>query len=160
MSDFHNLAAEFQMNSECISCDILEGRIQTPGGVIYEDAHWVVDHSISPVVLRGFLIIKPKRHCEQFAELTPEEIGSFAQVLHHTTIALTRVLGPEKVYICSFGDMVRHIHFYVIPRTSDMPAEGLEVLHLMFDGRWSCSDDEAAEVAARVREEVAHLRNP
>ena len=139
---------------DCMACDVLAGRTRAPGGIIYENDYWVVDHSVSPVVLRGFLIIKPKRHCEQIAELTIEEMASLAPILHNTAIALTRVLRPEKIYICSFGEKVKHIHFYVIPRTLDMPASGLEVLHLMFDGRWSCSDDEATEIATAVKEEI------
>ena len=60
------------------------------------------------------------------------------------------VFNPEKIYISSFGDAVRHIHFYVIPRTHDMPADALSILRQLFDGRWACSDDEAAEVATRM----------
>ncbi len=139
---------------DCLACDILAGRQESPGGAIYENDYWAVEHSVSPVLLAGFLIVKPKRHCEQIADLTLDEMEAFGQVLHDTTNALTRVLRPEKVYVCSFGEMGKHIHFYVIPRTSDMPASGREVLRLMFEGRWACSDEEAEEVAVRVKAEM------
>ena len=138
--------------NQCLACDVLTGRIEAPGGVIYKDDHWVVDHSVSPVLLRGFLIIKPKRHCEQIAELTIEEMESLGPIISRTANALTRALHPEKIYVSSFGEFVRHIHFYVIPRTHDMPPDGPTVIAQMFDGRWACSDDEAAEVANRIRE--------
>jgi hypothetical protein len=38
----------------CLACDVLAGLIEPPGGTIYEDEGWVVDHSISPVALRGW----------------------------------------------------------------------------------------------------------
>ena len=137
-------------NNQCMACDVLAGRIEAPGDVICQDDYWVVDHSVNPVLLRGFLIIKPKRHCEQIAELTVEEMASLGPVISRTTNALTRVFNPEKIYISSFGDAVRHIHFYVIPRTHDMPADALSILRQLFDGRWACSDDEAAAVATRM----------
>ena len=72
----------------CLPCDILEGRIAPPGGVIHEAEHWVVDHSISPVRLKGWLIIKPKRHCEHIAELT--EKAAQASSMKANPISLTR----------------------------------------------------------------------
>ena len=56
----------------CMSCDILAGRRTEPGGVIYENAYWHVGSVTSPVVWRGFLIVKLKRHCEHLAGLTPQ----------------------------------------------------------------------------------------
>ena len=60
----------------CLSCKILAGRCAPPGGVIYEDDYWHVDSAASPVLWRGFPIIKLKRHCEHLAELTPEAVHS------------------------------------------------------------------------------------
>ena len=57
----------------CLSCDVVSGKRTEPGGVIYEDGHWHVGSIMPPVVWRGFLIVKLKRHCEHVAELTPEE---------------------------------------------------------------------------------------
>lgn len=113
---------------------------------------------MSPVPLRGFLIVKPLRHCKQIAELTPEEMQSFAEALRLTTLALTRVLQPRKIYVCSLGETVKHVHFCVIPRTPDMPTEGFAVIQRMFSERtWACSDEEAAATAAKVREEIQGL---
>jgi diadenosine tetraphosphate (Ap4A) HIT family hydrolase len=135
----------------CIACDELRDAVQAPGGVIYEDAHWQVDHGLEPIALAGWLIIKPKRHCEHIAELTSEETASFGLPLRNTARALTEVLHPAKMHVHSMGESVKHIHFYVIPRMADVPADGLEVLQQMFEGRWACSEAEAAKVAARVR---------
>jgi len=53
----------------CMSCDILAGKLTTPGGVIYENEYWHVDSVVSPVCWLGFLIIKLKRHCEHLGAL-------------------------------------------------------------------------------------------
>lgn len=83
--------------------------------------------------------------------MPPEETASFGLLLRNTAPALTEVLHPVKVHVPSMGEVVKHIHFYVIPRMADMPADGLEVLQQMFEGRWACRVTEAAEVAALVR---------
>jgi len=149
-----------------MACDVLAGRLKAPGGVIYEDEYWMVDHSVSPVMLRGFLIIKLKRHCEHLAELTPEEAAAFGPIMRNTCLAISQVFKPVKVYVCSFGEAVKHIHFYVIPRTPDMPAGSLPVLmHLRIKmilyrlgmRKLACSDEGAAEVAAQVQVEFQHL---
>jgi diadenosine tetraphosphate (Ap4A) HIT family hydrolase len=141
----------------CIACAELRGAVQPPGGVIYEDAHWQIDHGLEPIALAGWLIIKPKRHCEHIAALTSEETASFGLLLRNTARALTEVVHPATVHVHSMGESVKHIHFYIIPRMADMPADGLEVLQQMFEGRWACSEAAAAEVADRVRRILQHL---
>jgi diadenosine tetraphosphate (Ap4A) HIT family hydrolase len=74
---------------DCLSCNLLTGKLKAPGGVIYEDNYWIVEHSISPVLLRGYLIIKLKRHCEHLAELTPEESLALGTVIQKTCLAIS-----------------------------------------------------------------------
>ncbi len=133
-----------------MACDTLVGHVKPPGGVIYENEHWLVDHSVSPVMLRGFLVIKTKRHVEDVADLTLAEMASLSDVMGRTTKALRDVVAPERTYVATFGESLRHVHWFVVPRTAEMPA-GPEVLTSMWDGRWACSDEEAADVANRVR---------
>lgn len=104
----------------CISCDTLLGKFSSPGGTIYENAFWHVNHIGAPIVWKGFLIIKAKRHVEHLAELTPEEAGALGPVIQAACRALTQVLRPAKVFVCSFGDGTRHVHFWALPRPPEM----------------------------------------
>jgi diadenosine tetraphosphate (Ap4A) HIT family hydrolase len=79
----------------CLACKVLDGRIQPPGGAIYEDEHWVVDHSISPVRLKGWLIIKPKRYVEDLADLSPVEAASISPLASAASLAVREGLGPN-----------------------------------------------------------------
>jgi diadenosine tetraphosphate (Ap4A) HIT family hydrolase len=140
---------------DCLACDILAGRVTLPGGVLFEDAYWWVDHRASPVLLPGFLIVKPRRHVEHLADLTDAEGAGLGPVLRLASRALTRAVAPAKVYAASFGERVRHLHCFVLPRTPDMPAHGLDVLNALFrERRWACSDAEAVAVAERIRAEL------
>jgi diadenosine tetraphosphate (Ap4A) HIT family hydrolase len=141
-----------------MACDVLAGRQRAPGGVIYENAYWMLDHALSPAPLRGFLILKPTRHCEHLGELTAEEAAALGPVLRAACAALQRVTGAEKVYVISFGEVVKHIHFYLIPRLPGMTPHGLRLITQIFgEGTWACTDAEAAETAARVREALAPI---
>jgi diadenosine tetraphosphate (Ap4A) HIT family hydrolase len=144
-------------NDGCLACDVVAGRILPPGGIIHDDGTWVLTHSIGPVVLRGWLILEPRRHVEHLAELSEDEAATLGPLIARASTALMRALEPERVYACSFGELVRHVHWYLIPRYQGMPAHGLEVLNEMLGGTspWACSDADAAEAAARVRDALA-----
>ncbi|HEX5370985.1 MAG TPA: HIT family protein [Dehalococcoidia bacterium] len=140
----------------CLSCEVIAGRAASPGGFIFESENWLLTHQVRPASLAGFLILQPRRHVEQIADLTTQEASEMGGLLRRATQALTRALQPEKIYVCSFGSGVKHVHFYLIPRSSEMPPEviGVDLLKELSTGRWACSDEDAAHVAAQVRIEM------
>lgn len=151
------------LTDKCLACSTLAGKVQAPGGVIYQDNYWVVEHSLSPVLVRGYFIIKLKRHCEHLAELTPEEARALGGIIQSTCLALSKVIKPDKIHVCSWGEEVKHIHFHVIPRTRDMPVGNLKlliylrmkkILNQLGLNKW-VSDEDAAAVADKVRQEMA-----
>ena len=144
-------------DSRCIACDVVSGRIVPPGGILLDDGLWVLSHSVSPVLLRGWLILEPRRHVEHLAELTEAEAAALGPMIGRVSSAVMRALQAEKVYACSFGEVVRHVHWYLIPRYADMPADGVAVLNEMFENPspWATSDEDAAEAASRVRTALA-----
>jgi diadenosine tetraphosphate (Ap4A) HIT family hydrolase len=143
------------MAEDCRSCEVSAGSLQAPGGFIFENELLTLTHHIQPDhATAGFLILQPRRHVEQIAELTLEEAAELGPMLRAASQALTHVLAPQKVYVCSFGSIVKHVHFYLIPQSVDMP-NAARLLDELDTGRWACSDDEAADVAARIRVELA-----
>lgn len=139
------------LHDDCLACDVLSGKVEAPGGVIFEATHWVVDRQVSPASLRGFLIVKPKRHCEHIGELDSSEASELGDVLKKTCHAVQQGLLAEKVYVLSFGEAVKHIHFYVIPRYAGMPESGRLVMDGLREGKWQCIDEEASTAAEAVR---------
>jgi diadenosine tetraphosphate (Ap4A) HIT family hydrolase len=138
----------------CLACDVLAGRIEPPGGTIYEDEGWVVDHSISPVALRGWLIVKPRRHVENLGELTDAEAAHSGPILRSAAAAVQNALAAERVYVCSFGEEWRHVHIHVVPRYPEMEPLSWELLGEMWSGssKWACTDEEAAAAADAIRD--------
>jgi len=151
-----------------MSCEILAGKQVEPGGVIYEDEYWHVGSAMNrPSVWRGFLIIKLKRHCEHLAELTTEEATAFGPVVQSACQALTEVLKPAKIYVCSFGDGIKHIHLWILPRPAEM-RPGMHPVMFNLDmrlmltrwlglKRWIVSEEEVNHTADKLREWFAQL---
>jgi ATP adenylyltransferase len=149
----------------CLSCELLAGRRSAPGGVLYENATWLVLHQISPARFPGYLFIILKRHGEHLADLTPEEAAGLGPTIQLTSEALRRALNPppEKVYVGSFGEGVKHVHFHVIPRTPEVPAgimpifTHLELRRLLSESgmpRWATADGDAEALVAAIEEQT------
>lgn len=137
---------------DCLSCNVKLGKITTPGGILFENELISVTHSIPPAQCKGFMIVQPKRHVAHIADLTEAEVVAIAKAIRHTANSIKEVLAPEKVYVCSFGETVKHVHFYVIPRTKEMPARGITVLTQILDeGKWRCTEEEAKDVALLIK---------
>ena len=54
---------------------------------------------------------------------TPAEAAALGPVLRAAVRrAVERVVRPERVYVASYGERVRHVHFFLLPRTTSLPA--------------------------------------
>lgn len=147
---------------QCIACRANRGKLTAPGGVIYRDELWVLEHILEPIPMAGWLVLKPIRHVESIAELTAEESASLGPLLQWVTAAMTGVLAPAKIYVCMFAESLDcpHIHFHLIPRTPDVPGNrrGPNIFRYLSvagtTGRSHAKIDEAVHVAAAVRERL------
>lgn len=151
----------------CSVCDEVAGRTSAPGGPIYDDGFWLVSHHTGPYTDPGELIVKLRRHCESMADLSPAEAAALGPVLRAAVDAIQRVVRPERVYVASYGERVRHLHFFLLPRTTALPA-GHVTSDLYRRGRsllrgWGLlrnpSSVARAEAAVRIREDPAWTRS-
>lgn len=108
--------------ADCPVCAELAGRIPAPGGPVYRNEWWEVAHHTGAYTDPGELIVKARRHVESMSALTAEEATSIGPVLRAAVTAIERVVRPERVYVASYNERVRHVHFFLLPRTSSLPA--------------------------------------
>ncbi|MGN6393048.1 MAG: HIT family protein [Gemmatimonadales bacterium] len=106
----------------CPVCEELAGRVAIPGGVVYQNTWWEVTHHPSPWTDPGEMMVKARRHVESLSELSPAEAAAAGPVLRAAVAAIERVVRPERVYVASYGERVRHVHFFLLPRTTALPA--------------------------------------
>ncbi len=147
----------------CSVCEELAGHIQAPGGVVYRDAWWEVAHHTGAWTDPGELIVKARRHVASMSALTSAEAASLGPVLSAAVGAIERVVRPERVYVASYNERVRHVHFFLLPRTASLPAG-----HVLSDvyrrarsqlRKWRIVSNPTtaarAEAAARIRSDDA-----
>ena len=63
-----------------------------------------------------------RRHAESMSALTGAEASALGPILRAGVTAIERIVKPERVYVASFNERVRHLHFYLLARTGAMPA--------------------------------------
>jgi diadenosine tetraphosphate (Ap4A) HIT family hydrolase len=73
----------------------------------------------------GWLVLKPLRHVDAFADLTVEEATAFGPLTRRITQAMTKVLHPAKIYLSMYMEApaFAHLHVHLIPRFADTPAD-------------------------------------
>lgn len=133
-----------------------------PGGVIFQDAHWRLEHILPPIPLAGWLVLKPLRHIEALGDLSTGEATTFGPLVQRISAALSAAVQPAKVYLCQFSEAQHfaHLHFHLIPRAADLPTErrGPAVFELLSitrgEGRDLAPPEEAERIALAVRERL------
>lgn len=111
----------------CKTCELIAARDAGTAPLwdsIHRTAHWDVVHSYN-TALPGWLVVVARRHLEAIDELADEEAAELGVLLRRTSLALKAITGCLKTYVIQFAEAAEHphVHFHVIPRMADQPAE-------------------------------------
>lgn len=141
----------------CLACDLAEGRLALPGGVIHETKHWLVEHCVGPLGV-GTLILKPKRHVTRVSHLSEDEAAELGPLLRRSTTVVDELVAPEQVYTCLWshaGGTPGHIHYVVQPVTRELmnryESYGPNLQVAMFAENEAPAESEVAAFAERAR---------
>jgi histidine triad (HIT) family protein len=143
----------------CFVCDKHRGRIDVPGGALYEDDLVYASHGIIPEgksrTYLGTLFVEPKRHVPGIAELSDREAQQIGLLSSRLARALKQSEGAEHVYVFVLGHHVDHLHVWLVPRYPGTPPE----YRAMRVAEWpDAPKGDAAQIAAlcaRVRARLA-----
>lgn len=135
----------------CLACDTRDGRIDVPGGTVWEGAHWLADHCLGPFPA-GSLVLKARRHVESLPELSDAEAAALGPAIRGLSAAMVRGLPCERVYVGAWVDLPPlHVHFVLEPRFAD--EAGRNAWELQAERRRGRPPDAEAAAAA-----AAHVR--
>ncbi|PLS01495.1 HIT family protein [Neobacillus cucumis] len=95
---------------------------------IFEDEDWIVNPGPLSSQILGYMYIEPKRHVENWSELTDEEMGKVGLLIKRLEQALKRERSVNRVYVVTISEAVRHLHFHIIPRAEGMTTKGLDLI--------------------------------
>jgi diadenosine tetraphosphate (Ap4A) HIT family hydrolase len=147
----------------CVACEANAGERTAPGGVIYQDDLWRLEHILNPAPLAGWLVLKPLRHCEGLESLTEPEAAALGLLLRSACAALQAVTSAAKVYSIFLGEAVPHLHIHLIPRAPDHPEafrgpRVFELLRRATETGQGVPEADAAVIAEAVRQRLAAVR--
>jgi len=111
----------------CKTCELVANRDagQAPfWDSFHRTPYWDVVHN-NNTTLPGWLVLVARRHVAAIDELTEEEAEEVGVLVRRTSVALKKVTGCVKTYVVQFAEHPdhHHVHFHVIPRMADIPAE-------------------------------------
>ena len=91
---------------------------------IYQTEFWDVVHAYNSA-LPGWLVLVVQRHIESLDELTEQEAAELGPLIRRVSLSLKSVVGCTKTYVIQFAEARQHphVHFHIVPRMADQPAE-------------------------------------
>ncbi|KAK6335569.1 hypothetical protein TWF696_002340 [Orbilia brochopaga] len=107
----------------------------------------------------GHVLLTPRHHAEKIMDLTPEEGASLGAWLPIVTRAVSRAMQVDDLNVVQnngarASQVVKHVHYHIIPRPeSYTPSKAWTMFGK--GPRTDLDDDEAALIAARIRQEIA-----
>lgn len=113
------------MSATCLSCEVVSGRREVPGGAIYETACFHAHQDIA-YPIPGCVIVASKRHFKFLVEMNEQETATFILTVKAIRKAQADI-GIEAVYYFYNEDTRHHFNFWMVPRYSWMARFGKSV---------------------------------
>jgi diadenosine tetraphosphate (Ap4A) HIT family hydrolase len=108
-------------DAPCTACDLLAGRREVPGGILWRGAGFALHALADPTPLPGWLVLTSERHVRGWYDLAPAELPALGLITALVMQAQRRALGAEHVYAFAIGDVLHHFHLHLVPRYVGTP---------------------------------------
>ena len=90
--------------------------------MIHDDGDFFIEASRECAV-PGYLVLRLKGGETSLAELSPAQAQALGRLLARAARAVERAAGADRVYVLSFCEVDRRLHFHLFPRTAWLLAE-------------------------------------
>lgn len=134
----------------CFSCEVSSDQRVTVGGILYKGRHWSMALG-TPCLVPGYVVLWTNRHVEFLGDLTQEEAQELGALQARACKAVQAVTNVPRVHLLYAGELVRHVHFHIIPRANGMPETASAMLKPFFAGEWRIDDVLALPIATDLR---------
>jgi diadenosine tetraphosphate (Ap4A) HIT family hydrolase len=111
-----------------MQCPICEKNKQHNPSEIYRNQYIVVSHAPLDANLLGYIYIEPVEHFEDWSDIPLEVLSDVQSTVKKIDLLLRNEQLAERVYSVTISEMVRHIHFHIIPRHKDNSMKGISLI--------------------------------
>lgn len=126
-------------------CAVVSG--DQPAHVVWADGEVLAFLDIRPL-FHGHVLVVPRPHVETLADLPADQVGILFTRVQAISVAVRDAMGAQGSFVAMnnvVSQSVPHLHVHVVPRTKGDGLRGFFWPRTKYD-----SDDQAAEVAARI----------
>ncbi len=107
-----------QRDPECIFCRVVAA--QLPAFVVYEDQTTIAFLDVGPLA-EGHLLVTPREHYARLSDMPAQLAADLGSQLPRLGRALMKVTSASAFNVlcnegADSGQVVRHVHFHLIPR--------------------------------------------
>ena len=144
------------MNSAALPCELCA----TPGGVVIWDSPSCRVVRVDEPCYPGFCRVIWNAHAREMSDLDRGQQQYLMSVVFAVEAVVRRLFAPDKINLASFGNMVPHVHWHVIPRWLDdrhFPEPVWGSVHR--DGLAQRADVSNEELAKAVAQELANVEH-
>lgn len=138
------------MSGGCAFCEIVAG--ERDAHVVHEDDDTVAFLDARPL-FAGHTLVVPRVHHETILDLPGQLLEPYFAAVQRLTRAVIDATGSQGAFVAQnnvVSQSVPHLHVHVVPRNKKDGLRGF-----FWPRNPYASDDEAAEVAAKIRRAVA-----
>ena len=104
--------------------------------------------------LPGRCIVACKEHKTEYFQLNPEANAGFFAELSLTALAIQNIFRPDKINYATYGDLVPHAHFHLVPKYRDKPHWGGP---FQDEPKTVLGDAEYNDMIAKIKAELRRL---
>jgi histidine triad (HIT) family protein len=132
--------------ADCLFCRVVAGDV--PAHVVLDDGSTLAFLDNRPL-FPGHCLLVPREHYETLTDLPEQLVAPLFSASRRLALAVETAMGAAGSFVAMnnrVSQSVPHLHVHVVPRR---PKDGLR--GFFWPRHRYASEDEAAEVAARVR---------
>lgn len=142
----------------CLACKLNSDPSGAPGGRIKDYNYWALEHIVEPIPVKGWLILKTKRHTEGITGINQDEASELGEILNQLPKLQKKLCKADQVYLCCFTELVSHLHIHLIPRSANETRKGPELFGLLnevrSDNKEAVNINEAIEFVEILKKEL------
>jgi len=135
---------------DCVFCQIARGQLAS--AIVWQDEATVAFLDRRPLFV-GHTLLIPRAHVPTLMALPPDLVAPLFEQARRLARAVQEAMGADGIFVGinnHVSQSVPHLHLHIVPRTKGDGLKGF-----FWPRRKYASEDEMAEVAARIREALA-----